>query len=103
VRAALTDRLWAKVRKGPSCWEWTGALRNGYGAIGRGGRKDGVEYAHRLTYQWAHNTAIPKGMDILHACDNRKCVNPAHLSVGTRQANVDDMMAKGRHASQRRK
>jgi hypothetical protein len=39
---------------------------------------------------------IPAGKCILHNCDNRACVNPDHLRVGTAQENTDDMVAKGR-------
>jgi hypothetical protein len=90
------ERLWARVDKGGvnGCWLWTGPVNSwGYARI----RVNGLNVqAHR--YSWEiHNGAIPDDRWVLHKCDVRNCVNPAHLFLGTRQANVDDMMAKGRH------
>ena len=71
------------------CWNWTGHIHHsGYGMYRSG-------FAHRFSYAVA-NGPIPDGLWVLHKCDNRKCVNPSHLFLGTRQDNVDDMMAKGR-------
>jgi DNA-binding NarL/FixJ family response regulator len=50
---------------------------------------------HRKTY--IENIGpIPDGMIVMHVCDNRKCINPAHLALGTHQQNMDDMVKKGR-------
>src|SRR6185503_1885498 len=71
------------------CWNWTGHIHHtGYGMYRSGG-------AHRFSYEMA-NGPIPDGLWVLHKCDNRKCVNPDHLFLGTVQDNVDDMHAKGR-------
>lgn len=51
--------------------------------------------AHRMSYI-AFNGDIPKGKSIMHSCDNRSCVNPDHLSIGTRSENTQDMLEKGR-------
>lgn len=51
--------------------------------------------AHRMSYI-AFNGEIPHGKSIMHSCDNRSCVNPDHLSIGTRSDNTQDMLEKGR-------
>jgi len=87
-------RFWRKVRRGPGCWEWTARCNNhGYGkfSINRVGH-----YAHRVAWEIV-NGPIPQGLCVLHHCDNPKCVNPAHLFIGTRADNTRDMMDKGRH------
>ena len=59
-------------------------------------RQDRPMYAHRIAWQLTHG-AIPKGMFVLHRCDNPPCVNPAHLFIGTQRDNLRDCFAKGRH------
>lgn len=96
-------RLMRRVVKQPSgCWEWQGARqRMGHGVIGRGRRGEGTVLVHRLSWE-VHNGPVPVGMCVCHHCDNPPCVNPDHLFVGTRNDNNQDMMRKGRHASQRK-
>lgn len=87
-------RFWRYVTAGPvdECWVWQGNRNNqGYGMLHVGK----PTYAHRFSYEMA-NGPIPPGMFILHSCDNRPCVNPAHLRVGTSLDNMRDMIAKGR-------
>lgn len=75
------------------CHEFTGCLDNsGYGKASSGGV---IDRTHRISWR-EHHGAIPDGMCVLHKCDNRKCVNPDHLFVGTKKDNCDDMMRKGR-------
>lgn len=106
----ITDRefikaFWSKVKieSFDGCWEWQGALSfHGYGRVqstkvlGRGSLS-----AHRIswiiTFGW-----IDPMLSILHRCDNRKCVKPTHLFLGTQHENVLDMVSKGRHWKQRR-
>ena len=86
-------RFWLKVEKTESCWVWTAAKNTGgYGAV----KSDGKSHqAHRLAYEW-ENGPIPKGICVLHHCDNRSCVNPSHLFLGTIGDNNRDCFAKGR-------
>jgi len=88
------DRFWKKVDKSGDCWLWiSGRDRpGGYGQFSCAGKQI---RAHR--YSWElHNGSIPEGLWVLHRCDNPPCVNPAHLFIGDRKANMDDAAAKGR-------
>ncbi len=82
-------RFMSKVTPTPSCWLWDATIMNtGYGQIYY---KRKLQLAHRVSYMLFVGT-IPKGLWVLHNCDNRRCVNPNHLYVGTRQDNMDDMI-----------
>lgn len=75
------------------CIEWTGALdRNGYGMIAVKGK---THRAHRVVWE-KDNGPIPKGMHVLHKCDNRKCVNIEHLYIGSNFDNVRDALERKR-------
>lgn len=96
----LETRFFDKITVGSGpedCWHWIGAIcpDTKYGKIGLGGRKEGTDYAHRVSYE-IHYEFIPDGLEILHRCHNRQCVNPDHLSVGTRADNMQMSSRDGR-------
>lgn len=95
----ILARFWSKVdvRSADECWEWRqldpdveptyGRFRilPGFRAIG----------AHRFSWVLANRRDIPNGRLVMHSCDNKRCVNPAHLSLGTVADNTRDATAKG--------
>lgn len=91
----IAGRFWAKVdRRRGQCWTWLASVvQSGYGHIHSNGR---LILAHRVSWELRHGP-IPGGMQVLHRCDNRRCVNPDHLFLGTHQDNMDDMVLKDRH------
>ncbi len=97
----LASRFWTYVRKaGPDeCWEWLGCRTAGKGtdSYGRIQTGEGLDGAHRVSWR-LHYGDIPEGRWVLHKCDQRFCVNPSHLFLGDCQANVDDMVSKGRNS-----
>lgn len=96
------NSFWEKVIRGKpnECWEWQGSLHDGYGAIRRvkNGKHLPIVFTHRLSWE-IHLGPIPDGLCICHKCDNRKCVNPHHLFLGTNKDNTMDAQVKGRLAS----
>ena len=93
------DRFWKKVDKAFGCWLWTGSVhKSGYGQFRYMGK---TQPAHRVSYELFVGP-IPEGLDVLHSCDERRCVNPAHLRPGTDLDNSRDKVERGRCAKTRR-
>lgn len=98
------EKFWSKIDKerssifykGKRCWEWTLSCdTSGYGQMSINGK---AQLVHRMSYE-IHFGSFDKRLHVLHGCDNRRCVNPSHLWLGTNKDNVDDMNLKGRHAN----
>ena len=89
------EKFWEKVdvKSTNECWNWIGAKKpSGYGncyCIDRYTYRS----AHRLSWE-IHNGAIPDGKLVLHKCDNKSCVNPGHLYLGTQSDNISDIMKR---------
>jgi hypothetical protein len=100
----LKRRFDSKVNKvtsifynGTCCHEWTASVDTaGYGQI----RNGKLALTHRLVWEMSCGP-IPDGMQVLHRCDNRRCVNPGHLFLGSHDDNMADKVAKGRQSSLR--
>lgn len=93
VNTSKVDYFWKSVSKTDGCWEWTrGQTAHGYGRFWTGSERIGT---HRFSYFITHG-AIPEGKWVLHKCDNRICVRPSHLYLGTVLENNRDTIKRGR-------
>lgn len=91
LRGLILERSMGEPMSG--CWLWlAGRYPNGYGALRAYGR---TRQAHRVSHQ-VFNGPLSDGQCVMHRCDLRPCVNPAHLVAGTARDNMQDAQRKGR-------
>jgi hypothetical protein len=94
----VADRFWRRVEKGDGCWLWTGRVGNGgYGLLDRISRgRSRPVLAHRMSWELTHGSVPNPPQELCHTCDNRLCVRPDHMWIGTRTDNMIDCATKGR-------
>jgi len=86
----LENMLFMKLAKDEvtGCWNWTGGLfDSGYGRVTKNGKN---ALAHRVSYAHFFGS-IPEGLQVCHKCNNKRCINPDHLYVGTHNDNMRDV------------
>lgn len=90
---SIKERIENKTIKTGSCWVWNGEkFHSGYGRI----RIHWKKYTlHRVVFE-LYVGPIPNGLCVLHKCDNKPCINPEHLFLGTKADNAHDRDRKGR-------
>ncbi len=97
----IAQRFWEKVAKTDSCWEWQSIINAyGYGVFCNGPHGTKRRFmAHRVAYELEYG-AYDQTLYVCHKCDNRKCVRPDHLFLGTQTDNMKDCAKKGRVMNQ---
>lgn len=96
AQGSLEFRFWKHVQKreDDECWEWEAdTSRAGYGSLWNSESNKNIS-AHRFSYE-LHNGSIEAGRHVLHTCDNKRCVNPKHLRLGSCKQNVKEAFERG--------
>lgn len=92
----LSEKLRNYKLGGPDgeCWEWQGSINpvTGYGTLWFEGT---TQSARRASCKYHNPEQNPEGLLVLHSCDNRRCINPAHLSFGTSKQNAREAVERG--------
>lgn len=91
--------FWGNVAIGKigECWLWRkGVDKDGYGQATLKSVSVTESRSHRIAWVLTHGRPVPKGMQVLHRCDNPGCCNPGHLFLGTCADNMADKSRKGR-------
>ena len=101
MRPVTADEFWARVQRGPGCWEWLAGKCKGYGRVKFRINGSLEVLAPRVSWFLTHGI-IPDDRFVLHECDNPGCVRPEHLYLGTHADNMRDKAERGRAASSRR-
>lgn len=94
-------RFWSKVQRTDGCWLWTGSRSGGssrakYGQFTYtiGPNQQRHVNTHVYSYELAHGS-VPDGLEVMHTCNNPRCVRPDHLKAGTHKQNVADAVRDG--------
>jgi hypothetical protein len=98
IEQKFWDRV-APMMDDTGCWEWLGGCsERGYAVFTayRSGTTNENTRVARFSYE-LHHGPVPEGLMVCHTCDNRSCVNPAHLYAGTATDNNRDTVARNRH------
>lgn len=92
------QKYWSLIEKTDTCWLWVGRRLGGYGSIYMLGKR---QAPHRLMMFWVgklanleHRGSRDSGL-VLHKCDNKLCVNPDHLYIGSHRQNIKDAWDRG--------
>lgn len=94
-----TNRFLANIDKvsAAPCWLWAGAVsKRGYGIFRANFHGQNFWRAHRFSWAFHNDRAIPQGLVVCHSCDNPRCVNPDHLRADTQASNNAEAIVRGR-------
>lgn len=97
-RTSVVERFWAKVARNEDdeCWIWTAAIDYaGYGHFRPYHDRGAGHHAHRYAWVLIHGPIASRSHVVCHTCANRRCVNPAHLYLGTCKQNTQDIIQVG--------